>query len=422
MATVDPHSSQNAQSFLVAAPELAAPHRRALEAVPGLQIIEPGALRERLKPGDFCLFLNEHYPEYRAAIRHAQDLKCPTLLLIDGIIEWRSCWENHYPPKVWKPILCDKAACIGHSQARVLSSWGNEDKVEVVGLPRLDALSARAPRERPADEAFRLLVMTAKNPGFTARQQDTTEHSLRALKAWLDDRVKSEEVRLEATWRLTQDMAQRIGVHNELQDTTGADLAAALEQVDAVITTPSTAMLEAMLQGVPTALLDFHNTPQLAPAAWTISAPEHFHTVIPELIKPPTEKILFQKFLLQQHLQTRTSATTLLMQLIQKMDATAKACACANQPLSFPANLLGAATETADGVLTELQWREVARDQRFLLGRQARCIDVLEDELQMTRNRLRDCERRLSAFLNFPVLKTLLDLRGNWLARRKAKP
>jgi hypothetical protein len=46
-----------------------------------------------------------------------------------------------------------------------------------------------------------------------------------------------------------------------------------LASVDAVISTPSTAMLEGMLQGLPVAVLDFHNRPHYVPAANSVGVP-----------------------------------------------------------------------------------------------------------------------------------------------------
>jgi hypothetical protein len=393
-------ATDSATVLFVGAQEIADPYVAPLRDHLPLETIAPTELAAHLKPHQLCVFLNEHYPEYRDAIRHAQSLGCPTLLLIDGIIEWRSCWENHYQPKVWKPILCHKASCIGRSQARVLSSWGNESKVEIVGLPRLDSLSGRTPHTRQTNEPFRLLVMTAKNPGFTSSQIDTTQRSLLALKEWLDRHGHIESTPLETVWRLTQDMAQRVGVKNALQDVTGQDLATTLENVDAVITTPSTTMLEGMLQGVPVALLDFHNTPQLTPAAWTISSPEHFESVIPELIDPPTEKLLYQKYLLHEHLECSTPATPRLAELIEKMQQQAQECMQKQQPLAFPAQMLQAEKHSGANVV-EAQLQLVAREQ--------------QRELEALRQENIELRGRLSRFEEHPLVGTL----ARWRRRSK---
>jgi hypothetical protein len=129
-------------------------------------------------------------------------------------------------------------------------------------------------------------------------------------------------------------------VPNELRDTTGDDLAAALGRVDAVVTTPSTAVLESMLQGVPVALLDYSNSPQYVPAAWTISAPQHLDEVLPELVRPPEPKRLFQDAVLHDALECRTPAAPRLAYLIAEMARIGRECRERGDPLRFPRRIL----------------------------------------------------------------------------------
>ena len=97
---------------------------------------------------------------------------------------------------------------------------------------------------------------------------------------------------LEPVWRLTFELEARLGVRNELSDDTGAELARMLGEVDALITTPSTCMLEGMLHSIPVALLDYHGCPSYVPAAWSITAPEFLDRVLPDLVSPPAVRLL----------------------------------------------------------------------------------------------------------------------------------
>ena len=139
---------------------------------------------------------------------------------------------------------------------------------------------------------------------------------------------------------MTAGLDEAIGVPNELRDTTGEELANVLEQVDAIITTPSTTMLEGMLQGVPVALLDPHNCPHFMPAAWTISAREHVDQVMPELVNPPEAKRLFQQTILHDALECHSAATPRLASLIEKMAEMALACRARGEPIRFPDRIL----------------------------------------------------------------------------------
>ena len=64
--------------------------------------------------------------------------------------------------------------------------------------------------------------------------------------------------------------------------------------MDAAISTPSTAMLEAMLLGLPVAALDYTNSPAFVQPAWSITARAQMPVVVAELMRPSAAKMLFQ--------------------------------------------------------------------------------------------------------------------------------
>ncbi len=273
---------------------------------------------------DLCIVSDEFNSQSTVLMLEASRRGIPTLHMVDGIIEWRNCWENprsqteHRGMPLFMPVLADKIACIGRSQARILEALGNPGKCEVVGVPRFDRLLGRTPRVR-GNGPFRLLIMTAKTPGFAPEQIACARKSLVDLKSWIDRYNLVNQRTIQPLWRLTAGLDADIGVPNELRDTTGADLATVLGDVDAVMTTPSTALLESMLHGVPVAVLDYTNSPQYVTAAWTVTCREHLDRVVAELMSPPESKRLHQRTLLHDHLECRTPATPRMAILIQEM-------------------------------------------------------------------------------------------------------
>ena len=270
----------------------------------------------------------------------------PTLHAADGIVEWRNTWENprslsqERGMPLFQPILAHKIACLGRSQARILEAWGNLGKCEIVGGPRFDKLLGRKPRQRPPGEPLRVLIMTAKAPGFTPEQIALTKRSLQDLKSWLGQNPKMAGVATEPVWRLTGDLPDELGVSTHTSDFTGKELGDLLASMDAVITTPSTAMIEGMLQGVPVALLDYSDCPHYVPTAWTISAPEHIPSVLPELISPPLAKMVYQDGILHDALECRTPATPRMVQVIEKMITIGRESRAKGCPLAFPRRIL----------------------------------------------------------------------------------
>jgi hypothetical protein len=319
-------------------------HARPLAERFDLRIVAPEEAVRVAQPGEVCVFFNEYFPRFREACLDLKAKGCPTLYAVDGILEWRNSWElpEHGTCCLWvmRPVLSHKVACIGRSQARILESWGNLGKCEIVGVPRFDALASRRPRIRTPLEPLRVLVLTAKCPGMNDEQVARTTRSLADLKHWFERHARLGETRIEPVWRLTQGLEKAIGVENQLADTTGKDLASVLAAVDAVVATPSTALLEGMLQGVPVAQLDYHNRPHYVPAAWRITAAEQFDEVLPELIDPSPARMLYQEFLLHDALECRTPATPRLIELIEAMHETAQQCLRRGQPLQFRRRML----------------------------------------------------------------------------------
>ena len=267
----------------------------------------------------------------------------PVLVLADGILEYRNTWQHPglAAGSMFQPLLGHKIACIGRGQARVLESWGNVGKCEVIGQPRFDALAAQNPQPPTKSDKFRLLIATAQTPAFDDRQRATVLQSLHDLQRWLAEHPTVDGRAVETTWRLTAGLDDQLGF--PARDPAEGDLPSMLEvmdNVDAVITTPSTVFLESVLKGRPTAILDYHNAPAYIPPAWTISAQSHIATVIPELANPPRPKLLFQDAALHDNLECRRPAVERMLDLILTMIQCGKTAAEDGQPIEYPFRII----------------------------------------------------------------------------------
>jgi len=270
-------------------------------------------------------------------LRKAVDAGIPTLILADGILEYRNTWENPRlaPGSLFQPVLGHKLACLGRSQARIVESWGNTTQCEAVGSPRFDRYAGLRRRQRPANAPFRVLVMTAITPYFTEAQHQLVRQSLLDLKAAFDRGFSVGNVRLEAAWRITKGLDREIGVDSVVTDLTGRQLAEVLQQVDAVITTPSTSMLEGMLLGLPVASLDYCNVPAYVQPSWRISAADHIVPVLTELVNPPAPKLLFQETTLHDALECATPTAPRLQRLAEKMIASGQEARRTGRPVDL---------------------------------------------------------------------------------------
>lgn len=290
---------------------------------------------------DLLLCVNDFPPEIARCLDAARTQGIPSLALQDGTLEWRCQYQNPLfgagggAPQ-HQPVLADKIACLGSLSARHIAAWGNAAKVEVTGMPRIDGLLTRTFAPPRTTGPRRLLVMTAKKPWYDAGQREVILCSLQALKDHLASRTD-----IEVVWRVTKDIEGILGVENRLRELDGGELAAVLDEVDAVIATPSTAIIEAMLAGRPVAALDYFNTPRFLPTAWTIAADAHLAPVVDELLTPSPAKLAYQQVCLSDALRCDGPAAPRVAGLIERMIDIAAACRREGRGVELPANLLG---------------------------------------------------------------------------------
>ncbi len=286
---------------------------------------------------DLVMVTSEWPPHIGTAIAEYIRRGIPVLHLADGIVEWRQIWEN---PAMWtsapvyQPVLAHKIACLGRGQARVLESWGNVGKCEVTGSPRFDHLLGHTPRTRLPHEPFRILICTAQTPGFTDQQRSLLSRGISDVKTWIES---DSDQRFEAVWRLAPVIADELGIEN---DSSYGSLADALDHVDAVISTPSTVLLEGMLQGVPAIALDYTNSPQFVRAAWVISSRDHIEPILRDLEKPSTNRMLFQDFVLHDELECLTPAAPRVAELAMAMIRAGRLCRSRKVQLELPTRIL----------------------------------------------------------------------------------
>ena len=336
-----------------AAPILRSP----LAAEFAIQVSDPDAILDQAQPADLVVVYSEHFDRFRNLVSTLKSRRVASLYMIDGILEWRNAWENLSDepacPFAMRPVLADKVACIGDAQARVLSTWGNANKVEVIGVPRFDSLT-RAFRnsmkknssiQLSEREELKILVATAKCPGFTPEQVSTTVNSLRNLLDWTTSHPRFHGRTLKLTWRLTGELSAELGVEETISN---RSLLEQLEQTDLVITTPSTLMLEAMLMDLPVILLNYHPFPVYVPSAWQIASPEQMQANFESLFdrKSFQRRMFFQRQILLDQLAVglvdQPLATERFAELARQMLASAKRQTCQDdqQPLEFPESML----------------------------------------------------------------------------------
>ncbi|MBE7467037.1 MAG: methyltransferase domain-containing protein [Planctomycetes bacterium] len=246
-----------------------------------------------------------------SCIEEANRLGIPTLYVLDGILEWRHTFENDvsWPGRAFlHPLASRWITAPGPSAARVLASWGYEDRVIPLGLPRIDA-SRHTLVRKPAARR-RVLVVT---PNVWALNM---EHG-KAVEAALTDLIQTFGTMpdLEVEYRIQPDLAEKLGVTSVWSGRLYDQFA----QADAVIGPPTTVLVEAMALGIPTACLDYQLKPSFTPFAWWIASKAQMHAAIEELLNPPKERMAFQEAALNDALYFEGDAGKRLAQVMEQL-------------------------------------------------------------------------------------------------------
>lgn len=276
---------------------------------------------ERVKP-DIIIGINEHHIGVAECYAFAKVHHIPTLTLQDGILEWRHMFENPLfngitGPPLHSPVLADKIACIGLTSASLIGALGNWHKVELTGMPKLDALKFASARtfQPGSGEKKQILVLTSSKPWFDDNQREVVMKELLDLKETLAKRKN-----VEVVWRVTKELPQILGVTNNYTQKSTLELAELIRRSDAVVTTISTTILESQLLEKPTAILDYFNTSNFVGTRWAIRHRSQMDTVLNEILKPTTRDKAIQDFFLHQNLtlglesaSQRTAQLVLLM-------------------------------------------------------------------------------------------------------------
>lgn len=215
------------------------------------------AIKEVLEDARAVAFADLSHNAHLAPTRLAREMGTPTVLLVDGVVEYAATMRNPWlGPNHLQRTPHDLVLAMGPLQAKILTDLGNT--VATTGLPRLDGFEDQLTDARARIEPGQwLVVATALMPAM----DDDALDRVRAMLHELHDEAIARK--LGVRWRIDAALAKELGVPRD-----AASLAESLAGARATITTASTLAVESMLAGVPTAVAHPHPWPLWAPAAW----------------------------------------------------------------------------------------------------------------------------------------------------------
>ena len=258
-----------------------------------------------------------------------------TLLLQEGATEWMMHWNNprlvkQIPPR-HRPVMYDKIGVFGPLYRRIDESWGNLGKCEMVGSPRWDNLKVpeREPRE---GRKFRLMLASARVVGYDESTVNEVIRGFKDLSDYLETRSD-----IEVFWRVGEPVEKALALQNNNTQMERLLVGEALSRVDAVVSTPSSFLIEAMITKCPVASLDYIVCPRYFNPAWVIHCADDIGPVISELVNPPASKMMFQEFICDDVIYKPGSAGKRAAKLIHELSEWAKN---GRKPEALPAAIL----------------------------------------------------------------------------------
>lgn len=206
-------------------------------------------------------FADLSYNAHLAPTRLARERGIPTVLLVDGVVEYANTFMNPWlGPTHLQRTPHDLVLATGPLQAKLLEHLGNH--VVTTGLPRLDGFENRITEACKHLEPNQwLLAVTALTPAMDDDALSRVRGMLRTV------RDESKRRNLSVRWRIAPHLADALGVPVDT-----AALIESLAGAKATLTTASTLAVESMLAGVPTAIAHPHPWPLWVPAAWVWQA------------------------------------------------------------------------------------------------------------------------------------------------------
>lgn len=284
---------------------------------------------------------DEWHTPTRLAIAECKTRNIPVFHVIDGILEWRNLFENPRSTEakngspLFQPVLADHTFCMGPIQKWQLEWLGNTS-IHATGLPRLDMIQVSRCRPRTISNPPRLLVATANTPWFNEEQRQRFMAEFSRLVSLCLAVTSRPNPDFQCTWRIAQVAATALGL---AADSSGS-AADALASCDALLTTPSSFAVEAMLMGVPTMLFDPFACPAFIPAAWSATSAETAFAQIPSLLRPSETRCRLQDSIRNLIAPADRGATNRVRECILEVVKNGRVQSVGNAPAFSPASPL----------------------------------------------------------------------------------
>jgi len=251
------------------------------------------------------LVISKSYPrpEVNRWIFEARRNHVPTLLLVDGPLEWSNVYANPSLRQkgaeavcgLFQPVIHDAVATIGPAQSHFIESRNAGRNLETFSYANQ---RIRTNMNRNTHPTYDFLVTTARTAAFSERERADLSRALCACTSALAAAGHRTLVRIfeDDLRRAVQDRAP--GATFETDGT----FTQALAQACCVIGAPSSVLLEAMHHDRPTATLVFRDSPLFYTTGWLLGGFADWNESFASMLGRDPERMAHQRQSLQENL------------------------------------------------------------------------------------------------------------------------
>ena len=248
-------------------------------------------------------------PRANYFILQARAFGIRTLFLVDGPLEWSNSYLNPSLRKtnrffrgyLMEPLIHDAILAVSPAQAGYLA-FRNPDR----NLSFMTYKNQRLTRSKPVPPSckrWQFLITTAKTPYFEDREKDNLIHLLRHLTAVLEKNGYSYVYRIF-------DLALQEALSPK-ENLLEGSFEEALQQVECVIGTPSSVLLQGMASGKPVGTLIYRDAPLFYQSGWLVGDLYRMEATLASMISREETRMEFQTYCLEQNLSQQDFFTVL---------------------------------------------------------------------------------------------------------------
>lgn len=238
-----------------------------------------------------------------------------TLFLVDGPLEWSNSYNNPSLRKtnrffrgyLMEPLIHDVILAVSAAQASYLAFRNPDRDLTFMTYKNQRLTSVKsAPR---SDRRWQFLITTAKTPYFGDEEKNNLIHMLRHLIAVLEKSGYSYVFRI-----FDLSLLEKLSSKENLLEGSFAEV---LQQVECVIGTPSSVLLQSMASDKPVGTLIYRDAPLFYQTGWLVADLYSLEATLTSMLSREETRMEFQTCCLKENL-SQEDFFTVLEELVKR--------------------------------------------------------------------------------------------------------